>query len=1118
MSETLRVLLIEDNASDAELAIFELKRAGMKCEARRVDTESDYRRELRQFNPEVILSDFSMPHFDGMAVLSIAREICPDVPFIFVSGTIGEEYAIRALRNGATDYVLKNNIARLPPAVERAVNDCKVRTAQRLAEEGQKHSERRFRALIENSTDAIVLVDRSGKVLYGSPASVRILGYAQAEAGALNVFDMVHTEDLPAWREAVERCQRTPGNAIEFQCRARHRQGSWRALEGTLNDLTGDPAIAAMVINYRDVTLIRRSERLRELEHLVTRALAEAKDSAAVVRAAISAICESERWECGRYFQWDENSLALRFSEGWGVPEVSVQRFILESRQLAYAPGDGLIGKAWESGSPLWVTDIVGDTRISPTGLAKSYGLHGAFVFPVAAEGKTLGVLAFSSREARERDELLSQAIRAIGSQIGQVLRRKQAEEELRRFRVSMDLSGDMIVLIDREHMRFVDVNETICKALGYTRHEMLRLGPQDLVPESREVLEQIYDEMIKNPSSHSTMRSYYLRRDGSRLPFESTRRLIHAEGRSLIVAISRDISERIASENALRQSNERFNTAVRATNDVIWDWDMSSGSLWCNENMGSVFGYQRDDIDNTIKFRHESIHPSDRDRVVAGIHRAIAAGEESWSDEFRFRRRDGTYAFVYDRGHVIRDSAHKAVRMIGAMTDVTHRKEAEERLSYLAQFDTLSGLPNRQLFRDRLIQMLVQGERNNWRVGVLVLDLDRFKIVNDTLGHEGGDKLLIQIAERLGKTIRSGDTVGRLIGDEFAIALSNLARSEDAGAVAQKIAAAFLPAFEPDGQRVFITASIGIAVYPSDGRDADMLLKNADTAMHLAKEQGRNAYRFFLPEMNERAVQRLQLETSLRGALERKELILHYQPKIDLKTGAISGLEALLRWRNGQRLVSPLQFIPILEDTGLIGEVGEWVLMTACRQVNEWQAQGIEPCPIAVNLSARQFQREDLEGSIARVLKETSVSPALVELELTESVLMHNAEEAASTLRNLKAFGLRIAVDDFGTGYSSLAYLKRFPIDALKIDRVFIRDVTSNAEDAAIAMAIINLAHTLNLHVVAEGVETGDQVAFLKAHGCDEIQGFYFAPPLTVEDCTKMLVDRRCLPQIERL
>lgn len=441
-------------------------------------------------------------------------------------------------------------------------------------------------------------------------------------------------------------------------------------------------------------------------------------------------------------------------------------------------------------------------------------------------------------------------------------------------------------------------------------------------------------------------------------------------------------------------------------------------------------------------------------------------------------------------------------------------RKATEERLTYLAQFDPLTELPNRSLFLDRLRQAMEQAQRNCGRVGVVFADLDRFKIVNDTMGHSIGDKLLVQVAQRLQQCVRSCDTVARLGGDEFAFILSNLTQAEDATLVAEKVIAALSLMFELNDQEVYISASLGISIYPGDGMDADSLLRNADTAMFQAKEQGPAFYQFYLPQMNERAVARLKIETQLRGALARREFVLHYQPKVSLISGEITGFEALLRWQHPSHgLVPPVKFISVLEDTGLIVSVGEWVVRTVCEQINKWHGQGLVLHPISVNLSARQFQQQNLDSVIGKTLEATGIDPCLLEFELTESVLMKEAETAANALQNLKAFGVQISMDDFGTGYSSLAYLKRFPLDILKIDRAFIRDVNTDADDATITVAMIKLAHSLGLKVVAEGVETKGQLDFLVENGCDEMQGYYFSRPLSLERASQALIKGYRLP-----
>jgi diguanylate cyclase (GGDEF)-like protein len=434
-------------------------------------------------------------------------------------------------------------------------------------------------------------------------------------------------------------------------------------------------------------------------------------------------------------------------------------------------------------------------------------------------------------------------------------------------------------------------------------------------------------------------------------------------------------------------------------------------------------------------------------------------------------------------------------------------RLRVEARAQYFSSRDPLTELPARGLLYDRLAQALAQAGRSGNSVAVLFVDLDRFKAVNDSFGHAFGDRVLRETALRLQGLARASDTVARISSDEFVVVLANVERAGDAGAFARKVGDELRRPYQLDGTPVYCTASIGVALHPGDGANPGALIQNADIAMYRAKESGRNNFQFFLPEMHQSVVRRLQLETALRGAVARKEFLVHYQPKIDVATGAITGFEALLRWRHPEfGLLSPSEFVPVLEETDLIIPVGEWVLQTVCEQIRSWAMRGLAARPVAVNLSARQFRLENLDTVVSRIVTATGIDPSLLELELTETLLMNDPERAIRTLRNLVRFGVRLAVDDFGTGYSSLAYLKRFPINSLKIDRTFISEAITDPDDAAITLAIINLGHSLGLKVVAEGVETEEQLEFLRANGCDQMQGFFFSPAIPADDAGALL------------
>ncbi len=472
---------------------------------------------------------------------------------------------------------------------------------------------------------------------------------------------------------------------------------------------------------------------------------------------------------------------------------------------------------------------------------------------------------------------------------------------------------------------------------------------------------------------------------------------------------------------------------------------------------------------------------------------------------------KDVPYQLLKKNGEIIdtlisavaeRDKDGSIRRSLAVVVDVTEQKRTEREIEKLAYYDTLTGLPNRTLFQDRLNQALAHAHRERTKVGVLFLDLDRFKSINDTLGHAAGDLLLKTIAQRLKKCVREGDTVARLGGDEFVLVSTDFSTDQDPVAFAKRLLNLLGQPIQLNGKEFVTSASIGIAIYPTDGLDVPTLLGNADFAMYHAKELGRNTYQFFSAEMNAKAIAKLSLETGLRQALKKNEFYLEYQPQLDLRSGRITGAEALVRWCHPEKgLIPPETFIPIAEETGLILPLGEWVLRTACAQARAWQQAGYPELRVAVNVSARQFKHPDFLETVEQVLRDTGLPPDLLEMELTESIVMENVQEAIMTLTDLKIRNIHLTIDDFGTGYSSLTYLKHFPIGRIKIAQEFVRDIPNDPDDTAIVEAILAMAGSLNLDVIAEGVERRDQLGFLHQRRCNEMQGFYFARPMPAED-----------------
>lgn len=562
------------------------------------------------------------------------------------------------------------------------------------------------------------------------------------------------------------------------------------------------------------------------------------------------------------------------------------------------------------------------------------------------------------------------------------------------------------------------------------------------------------------------------------------------------------------------RRDELRLARARNMARLASWEWSLESDDFRSDPELGEIFGLGRRADAELVGALLERVHPQDRERV-----RAAWESRSPHLLEYRITIAGAKpkARILQQEAELAQDEANGEVRLLGTVQDITPLKEAERKISRLAYFDSLTGLPNRAYLRDALLRVLADARRHQLRIAVMGIDLDLFKRINDTLGHAAGDALLKEVATRLRSAVRGGDmlassggtldllgghdlehTVVRLGGDEFIVVLNHLKSPDDAAVVARRIADRLAVGMNIQGTDVFIGCSIGIALYPENGDTPEALLKHADVAMYHAKERGRNNFQFFTQEINSRAMRRLELETGIRSALARGEFEVFYQPKVELKERSIVGVEALLRWTSGGKPISPAEFIPVAEDTGLIVPLGEWVLETACTQARRWLDRGWS-LPVAVNVSGRQFRDPGFKDTVAQILARTGLPPELLEVEVTEGVIMQDTGASIDDLEGLRALGVRLALDDFGTGYSSLSYLSRFPIDVLKIDRSFVKELPEKATSGAITSAIIALSRALSLDVVAEGVETREQLEFLEREGCAKCQGYYFSAPMSV-------------------
>jgi len=575
---------------------------------------------------------------------------------------------------------------------------------------------------------------------------------------------------------------------------------------------------------------------------------------------------------------------------------------------------------------------------------------------------------------------------------------------------------------------------------------------------------------------------------------------LIALFGTGLMRALARE--KRIAA--AMRESDAQYRATFSQAAVGIAHTDMQGRFLRVNQRLCDMLGYAEEELTG-MRFRHVG-HSGDLPALRQDKERLLAGEQKTLAREIRYVRKDGSMGWVNRGLSLVRDPSGRPHYFISVLEDVTARRELQNRLLHLAHFDELTRLPNRVLCHDRLRQALNLARRSKWIVGLLLVDLDRFTVINDTLGHATGDRILRDVAARLTRALAPHHTVARFGGDEFAVVLPDLARASDIEPIVRSIVSGFEEPWRDGQHAIFLTVSIGIAAFPDDGADAEALLGNAEAALHHAKKSGMNKYEFYTRELSHQAMARMLMQNGLRHALARGEYSLRYQPRVSFGDGRITGCEALLRWHTDGEAISPAQFIPLLEESGLILPVGEWVIRAACMQIRDWRRANVPAVPIAVNLSAKQLQQGDICAVVERALQDSGVEAGLLELEVTESVAMHDAQGSVKTLQRLKAAGLRISIDDFGTGYSSLSYLKRFPVDSLKLDRSFVAGLPDDADDASIANAVITMAHSLDLSVVAEGVETPAQQAFLARAGCDEMQGFLFSHPLEAEEITRLL------------
>jgi diguanylate cyclase (GGDEF)-like protein/PAS domain S-box-containing protein len=782
--------------------------------------------------------------------------------------------------------------------------------------------------------------------------------------------------------------------------------------------------------------------------------------------------------------------------------------------------GQGPTGTAIREGK----TQINNDTETDPRFAlwrerARAHGYRSSAATPLCVHGRIIGALSVYAQEphafGKEKVMLLEKLAADLGVAMGHRQMVASLRESEERFRLLLDSSPEAIFGIDNDGI-CTFVNPACLKLLGYERDEMLGKNTHALIhhtyPDGRPYPKEqcrVRCSSVKGETTHVDNEVHW-RKDGTSFPVEYWSHPMYRNGEVVGAVINFiDITERRRAEEALRKSEARYRAMAEQSADWVWSMNVEGRHTYSNQRGAAILGYKVDEF--LASNPAELVHPDDLPLYRDTLHKAVSA-QRGWKNVvLRWRHKDGGYRIIESNASPVLDEARQLVGFQGVDRDITERRQAEERIQFLAHHDSLTGLPNRILLRDRFDLALAVAEHAKSRVAMLFLDLDNFKVVNDTLGHAAGDQMLLNVVKRLSVCTRDGDTISRQGGDEFILLLNDVPDLETVEGIAGDILTELAEPMKIDGRQLNTSCSIGIAIFPEDGTDFDSLLQKADTAMYNAKDAGRNTYRFFDEQMNALAHDHLQLQNRLHYALVQEDFHLHFQPQIDIGSGKVIGVEALLRWHDDELGdVAPSRFIPVAEDCGLIVPIGAWALVEACLQMQAWRAAGLPDMTLSVNLSAVQFRRANLISSVAGALNRSGLPPHLLELELTESILLQDAENNLDTVRQLKALGLRLSIDDFGTGYSSFSYLKRFAVDRVKIDQSFVRDISIDPDDAAIVRAIIQLARSLRLGIVAEGVETEEQFAFLRDEGCEGAQGYLISRPLPAVELEAYLGNHR--------
>ncbi|MDD0841764.1 bifunctional diguanylate cyclase/phosphodiesterase [Pseudomonas sp. Gutcm_11s] len=963
---------------------------------------------------------------------------------------------------------------------------------QMAAHQQLEASESRYRELVEQLHEAIFLTDGVGRLTFVNPAWQTVTGYSIQQSIGHPLLDFIEDDQREEVGQYIAAILARQQSSWLGELRLRDANG--RAHWVSLRLAAGAQHGLGLRGSLDDIHERRHSQAVQEARNeVLDRMLAQTplEDSLTDMARRLERISPEMLVSI-----LSLNNGLLRVMAAPSLP--SGYTSVVEG--MAAGINQGSCGNAAASGE----LTIVEDIRSHPNWInfreaAQQAGLRACWSLPFKNDqNQVLGVFGIyyrrPARPSREDIELVTEFTRLAGLALRQQQRDAERLQSELRFRSTFEQAAVGIAHLAPDG-RWLRVNQRLCQMLGYSREQLLELTFQDIThPDDLDKDLGLTHQLLAGEIPRLTMEKRYLHRDGSVLWANLSATLVrHTNGEPhYFISVVEDIGVRKQQERALQQAA----TVFESTQEAVVIVDARRRILTSNPAFTSITGLSPEDaIGRRLPLLPDN--SLDRSRYRSLWRKVQHSG--NWQGEMNSRRRDGSRFPFWLTVSRVRDCDPQQPQYVLTFTDLSQYRDSQERLAHLAHFDPLTDLPNRLYAMERLSHALEHAQRHKERVAVLYFDLDNFKTINESLGHKVGDELLVAVARRLQQRLRNEDTLARLSSDEFLVVLENLLRPEEAASIARTLIELLeRPLPLGSGREAYLGASIGISLYPDDGQSSDDLLRNADSALHQAKQEGRNTFRFYTQGLTHQAHTRLTLEGQLRQALKRNEFILHYQPLLRGSDGHAIGVEALLRWNSTDGMISPAQFIPLAEETGLIVPIGNWVLREACRQMQFWRQQGMDLHTLAVNLSPRQFRQADLIQQVREALHDSGLPAEHLELEITEGALIENVEQAQATLAALKELGLKLAIDDFGTGYSSLAYLRRFPLDKLKIDQSFMRGVPEDQANLEIVATIIGLARNLKLCVLAEGVETLEQLQALRQLGCEQCQGYLFSRPLS--------------------